>query len=581
MQLLALLEDSSAFTQLKRHFNRFNPLKVLAVDQFEIRHSNFLAWLLDAKGNHQLGDFFIRKLLTKTFLNPANSEEEDKLSNYDLKSFVRMHFQDLEVYKELQTNNGKRIDLLAVSPRNKLVVLIENKFHSTESEGQLEEYIEFAKATYPAYQIVPIFLTLQNEVPTHEDYLMLGYDDLLDVLDTLLQTQKSYMNQQIYDFLCYYNEILTDILEDDEDLNELALTVFRDHQDAVKCLQASAKKPVDDPYLFDLYLENRQTIDFIIRVGDSLMLEAFKEFVQTKEWPEQLSNVHFKRPSFVESDWHGVYSAEDLRENWWLNEGFIAWFERIGERLKLTVEVGPLHQEKREPLLRSLEAAGIPIRPSAFEEGKKYTSIYTSFIEPVNWDTKEAIRSAMGALYKEQSYQQLAEQIKTALGLSTVDNSQKPSSPAVVMQDSFTAFMKSIECKSAHYASHKRTPNFVETEWTQLAGSFPVTKTYWLGYPLIAWFEKTSKGLRLFVEVGPVEPHAKRVELLKTLEAEGIVIRALAFEEGRKYTKIFSELVQVEDWKDAVRVMDSMKSLYTGPAYQGLKNKIYRAVKSL
>ena len=94
----------------------------------------------------------------------------------------RHPYQDLVVYEELLTSNRKRIDLLAVTELHKVAILIENKFWSVESEGQLEEYIESVRKTYDGYKIIPVFLTLQDEEPTHEDYLILGYSDVLDIL---------------------------------------------------------------------------------------------------------------------------------------------------------------------------------------------------------------------------------------------------------------------------------------------------------------------------------------------------------------------------------------------------------------
>ena len=40
------------FEELNRKFNAFNPLKVLNVDSFEIRHSNVISWLLDTNGKN-------------------------------------------------------------------------------------------------------------------------------------------------------------------------------------------------------------------------------------------------------------------------------------------------------------------------------------------------------------------------------------------------------------------------------------------------------------------------------------------------------------------------------------------------
>ena len=220
-QLLSLTEDSKEFSILNNHFNRFNPFKVLQVDKYEIRHSNVLAWLLDPKGNHSLGSFFINKILAKTFVNPANFEDEDKISNYDVLELSRKEFFDLTVHKEYSTKNGKRIDILAVSNHHKVAMIIENKYWSSESEGQLEAYINHVRDTYIGYQIIPIYLTLQNDEPTHEDYLMLGYEDILLILKNYFDVKADYVQADIRSFLFYYADVLENQLIQNKEMVDI------------------------------------------------------------------------------------------------------------------------------------------------------------------------------------------------------------------------------------------------------------------------------------------------------------------------------------------------------------------------
>ncbi|WP_058764604.1 PD-(D/E)XK nuclease family protein [Exiguobacterium chiriqhucha] len=75
------LENSTEFNRLHQQFHQFNPLKVLRVDQYEIRHSNVLAWLFDPNENHRLGSFFLRKVLMNLITKPEN---EEKIVGIDL-----------------------------------------------------------------------------------------------------------------------------------------------------------------------------------------------------------------------------------------------------------------------------------------------------------------------------------------------------------------------------------------------------------------------------------------------------------------------------------------------------------------
>lgn len=153
-EILSLLDNSIEFEKLHSKFTRFNPFKILKVDKFEIRHSNMIAWLLEPTENHHLGSMFVNKLLSKTFVK---AENEELISQYNFIKLHKQSLQDLEVFREVQTKNNKRIDILAISEAQKVAILIENKYKSSESDGQLQNYINFVSEKYEGYTIIPIF----------------------------------------------------------------------------------------------------------------------------------------------------------------------------------------------------------------------------------------------------------------------------------------------------------------------------------------------------------------------------------------------------------------------------------------
>jgi hypothetical protein len=429
-QLLTLLEDSIEFAKLNNHFKRFNPFKILSVDQFEIRHSNFLVWMLNPNANHNLGDFFLKKLLAKAFVHPNNLEDEAKLAPFDPLYLVNLNYQDVYIYKEHQTTNSQRIDILAISESNKTVILIENKFWSKESHNQLRKYLDYVEDTYKDYTIVPIFLTMLEDSPSEREYLMLTYRDILNTLKDYVVLNQAFMNDEVHSFISYYIEVLADQLEDNEELNQLALSIYQNHKDAVDLLYTSVHKKspmkavnhqliatttIDSAILERLYIENREAIDYIVKVGNSLISEAFKSFAEIKGMDSKNFTPHHRLPSFVEKEWSVAHGREDLRQKWWLDRGLIAWFENSNNRMMLKVEVGPLQQEKRLELLHALRNQGVVIRDAAFEDGKKFTGIYTTFLPLSNWESKNEINQAMIQMYDALEYQEIKGKIARAL----------------------------------------------------------------------------------------------------------------------------------------------------------------------
>jgi hypothetical protein len=92
----------------------FNPFNILAIENYEIRHSNVLAWLLNPNGNHGLGDYFLKKVLSQAVLI-----NEDVLG--DEINLMKIHladFGDTIVRREEQN-----IDILLRSKRNKLLFI--------------------------------------------------------------------------------------------------------------------------------------------------------------------------------------------------------------------------------------------------------------------------------------------------------------------------------------------------------------------------------------------------------------------------------------------------------------------------
>ena len=67
------LENDTTFQQLNQQVNTFNTLKILKLENYEIRHSNILAWLLNPKESHGLSDYFLRKMIEHLILIDENS----------------------------------------------------------------------------------------------------------------------------------------------------------------------------------------------------------------------------------------------------------------------------------------------------------------------------------------------------------------------------------------------------------------------------------------------------------------------------------------------------------------------------
>lgn len=278
LETIAQLEHSKAFARLHQKFHQFNPLKVLRVDQFEIRHSNILAWLMDPNETHQLGGFFLKKLLTRLV---TRAENEGKGEGIDFLSFLHSPFHDAEAAREVKTHTNRLIDLLVHVPSQKLVLVIENKFHAGESDGQLVDYLAYAKLRFPDrnYTILPIFLTLANEEPSEDSYLLLGYEAVLEIIEQQLEFNQETTADAIHDFLSLYIEVLKEQLVHDEEAVELALKVYQGNKTAIEFLFLSQNENFKKQAIYKGFYKQIGNLDEREKTALSKIYEAKKKTI--------------------------------------------------------------------------------------------------------------------------------------------------------------------------------------------------------------------------------------------------------------------------------------------------------------
>ena len=126
--LESFVVDNKDLEALESKVARFNIFEAIGMVRQEIKHSNFIGFLLDPFEKHQLKDIFIKKLL----INILRHSEDAPL---DILEVSISDFNDAEVRRE-----WKNIDLLLYSQSNNFVCTIENKVDSSEGNNQLKNY---------------------------------------------------------------------------------------------------------------------------------------------------------------------------------------------------------------------------------------------------------------------------------------------------------------------------------------------------------------------------------------------------------------------------------------------------------
>lgn len=261
---ICLIEDKRD-EERRRRGEDFNIFSILNLSTSEVRlHSAFLAALLDPRGDHGLGDSFL-----KTFIETC--------TNIPIEIFDT---QNAKVYVEysIPTNNnddshGGRIDIL-ITDTKKNAIVIENKIYAGDVDKQLTRYANFiCEQKFNCNEL--IYLTLDKSEPSDSsikdypkaasEYICLGYkDDIISWLEICAQlsynhslvreTIKQYIStlQKLTDTMndSDSKQLMTEIIMSSEQNIKAALDImriedelkFKIRQDFLESLKIEAKK---------------------------------------------------------------------------------------------------------------------------------------------------------------------------------------------------------------------------------------------------------------------------------------------------------------------------------------------------
>jgi hypothetical protein len=350
---------------LEAKLNEFNPFKVLKVDQYEIRHSNIISWLLNPRENHNLGDTFIKKFLAEIIINNENLE-----TDINVFKTQEISFHDFEIRREWND-----IDILLISHSNKLAIIIENKIHSTESKGQLEKYLNALHSKYASYEIIPVFLSLTGTEPSDKRYGTISYAQVLHMLKFITSIQKENLSPKVYDFISYYLRTLEILTMEDDKIKQLCKKIYKEHKQAL-----------------DLIYEYVEETEFE---------ESAKEFISGLKaieiWIDGRSAWFI--PKKIESLINKVGE-----ESWCDGYPLAFWYTVQEEKLGIILEVGPFKDGSlRRKFLTHLKENGFTIHDRSFKPGAKYTRIFTKYPKFEDWDNKESIIQTMDDLLNKSA----------------------------------------------------------------------------------------------------------------------------------------------------------------------------------
>ena len=237
--------SNSDFIKLDRLLNRFNVFDATDMRRREVKHTKFLAYLLNPNESHGLGDSFLLAFLGRLPL--------DWVPDICL---MLLHTELAEVFAEWgKSKTGKKgqIDLIIKipmvnEPGRCFIVAVENKIDSKQGAMQLSDYTELLASLekVSGHVLAKYYLTEQGEEPKKpedkKEWVAVTYaDTVIPAITQILSSRTDKVSDYIQYVLQDYLHLMDDREEEDIEKDLLAQRI------GVK--QVQSFKPAKD---FDL-----------------------------------------------------------------------------------------------------------------------------------------------------------------------------------------------------------------------------------------------------------------------------------------------------------------------------------------
>jgi hypothetical protein len=349
------LVNDIAFDEIEIGLNQNNIFSILNVETSELRHSNFLAWLLDPKGSHGLNDLFLKRVLREVFA----SNKFDEVNTVDVEGF---RLDTVQVLRE-----WKNIDILVYS--DQFVLCIENKVFSKEHSNQLSRYQKIVQENFPNLLQTFVYLTPEG-LPSddmEETYAPLSYGFITDVIEKLLGLYGTKMNSQTLAYLSdYVKTVRRKIMKNDE-LTELAQQIYRNHRD-----------------IFDFVLENRPD-------PSNRVHEIISKQVEERGWRLGSQSRSYVRFLTAETE-QLIYKNKTVKNGWKNGETFLfeLKFYPTSNKLGFRVVIAPADANYDTSVLKNILSDVDGFKPSKGSSWLTYFRQSFSF----NFDAIEEMSDA-------------------------------------------------------------------------------------------------------------------------------------------------------------------------------------------
>ncbi|WP_375580590.1 PD-(D/E)XK nuclease family protein [Marivirga tractuosa] len=208
------------YDQLELQLEAVTFFEIIGASKAEIRHSNFLAWLLDPKASHGLGETILKRFLRQLF-------SDDRAKDITEIEVENLNYQSVNILREWQ-----HIDLFIEF--DNLVIALENKLYSKEHSKQLTRYFDIVEQEYKGIKkTVYGFLTPEGieAIDESDKYVSISYFEIAEIIERVIQIRGSTLGENASVYINDYLKTLKRHVMDNDQSIELAQKIYKSHKD--------------------------------------------------------------------------------------------------------------------------------------------------------------------------------------------------------------------------------------------------------------------------------------------------------------------------------------------------------------
>lgn len=339
--LEGLIVDNDNLEKLEDMIAEFNIFETMGAVRQELRHSEFLAFLLNPSEKHGLGDRFLKRFLKRVLQDSDSTISAIEVDVLDLSGAI--------VERE-----SHHIDILVHDISIGFVCVIENKIYSGEHSNQLARYLKSVRQRFGADipYLIPIFLSPEGTPPEADNspYLPVSYSLVHSTIENVRQRNQTSLGASVHMMMEHYTTMLRRHIMTDSDIAELCRKIYAEHKDALDLI-------------FQHRPDERETIS-----------QTVAEFVRQDE----LLKLNFASVSgvqFFPHTWLEIPALQVASREWQSPDLVVRFFLQISTNVRMTLIIGPSDNDQiRRQLFDLLTGQSFSLDGARL--GRKWSTVY-------------------------------------------------------------------------------------------------------------------------------------------------------------------------------------------------------------